>query len=459
MCSKPTYHRYLLFLLLPLLMGCNLRKLYATPVPTINTPTQSILTLTVTPQPTKIDSVETPTPTFTPTSTPFQSVTLAGLRVAYMIDGNIYSQDSGGQPIQLTDSGEDRWPMFTDDGQKIVFFRGSTEQQRRLYVMDADGSHQQPLITGSILVSLGLGYDELSEVNRLVFVPGTHKILFSTQEFSLTGRNSDHPVHHTNQDLLLLDIDTTQFIKFQDPADGLFQVSPDGKLVADSSNVFQITGEIVHRNLMTNLPKSQSWVQWTDPFWTQDSRKVIVLPPINRDAEPMSGPQERTIWQYPVDGSAAVEIRLNPAPVNASSISPDGNWIIYDYFYYPGYTDEKITAGLYLGNLRTATSQLIGSSYIAPFPLKWSADSEHFFFEDANDHLYIGNTQGDVNALGYGTFMRWIDNNHYLYENHNIWMCTIGEQACVSVVALPRDRIKYIRNYDYFASVFVQPTP
>jgi len=56
---------------------------------------------------------------------PFQM--LEGLRVAYIIDGNLYVQDSGKQAVQLTYSGQDGGPIFSDDGQKIVFYRGENQ--------------------------------------------------------------------------------------------------------------------------------------------------------------------------------------------------------------------------------------------------------------------------------------------------------------------------------------------
>jgi hypothetical protein len=62
--------------------------------------------------------------TLSPTATEIPLFPLEGLRMAYIVDGNLYLQDSGNEPIQLTDSGEDHTPIFSDDGEKIVFFRG-----------------------------------------------------------------------------------------------------------------------------------------------------------------------------------------------------------------------------------------------------------------------------------------------------------------------------------------------
>ena len=42
--------------------------------------------------------------------------------MAYTIDGNLYLQDGTNPPIQLTnDERRDHTPVFSDDGEKIVF--------------------------------------------------------------------------------------------------------------------------------------------------------------------------------------------------------------------------------------------------------------------------------------------------------------------------------------------------
>src|SRR5258705_10176452 len=64
----------------------------------------------------------TATSTVTPTNTPKPTLTalpfkaLDGLRVAYIIDSNVYVQDSGKQAVQLTHSGKDSFPTFANDG-------------------------------------------------------------------------------------------------------------------------------------------------------------------------------------------------------------------------------------------------------------------------------------------------------------------------------------------------------
>ena len=136
-----TFHRFSCLILLTLLAACWASPTHppASPTTVIDEATISVtatayaqsnkitINLTLTPLPPIPTALpmETPLPTETPSSTlpPFPQITVDGLRVAYIIDGNLYVQDSGGQPIQLTSSGKDSQPIFSDDGQKLIFRR------------------------------------------------------------------------------------------------------------------------------------------------------------------------------------------------------------------------------------------------------------------------------------------------------------------------------------------------
>ncbi|MGC1376668.1 MAG: hypothetical protein WA821_10605, partial [Anaerolineales bacterium] len=152
----------------------------------------------------------TPYPTSTITRTPMSTLTplpfetLEGLRAAYIIKGNLYVQDSGGQPVQLTRSGQDTTPMLSDDGQKIIFFRGLRNQKKSVHVINPDGSGEQELVIGKLLSTLGLGYGESTELGRVAFFPGGHRLLFQTWQpnlkFDTPGSDSETK---SNEDLLL----------------------------------------------------------------------------------------------------------------------------------------------------------------------------------------------------------------------------------------------------------------
>jgi len=122
------------------------------------------------------------------------------------------------------------------------------------------------------------------------------------------------------------------------------------------------------------------------------------------------------------------------------SISPDGNWIVYGYSL--GALDATTTVGIYLGNLKESTSQLLYTppgDAASPLDLPssyhgWSPDSVHFILEGYNTNLYVGNIYGEFTQVGFsrGTEVSgWIDNNRFLMENGVLY--EVGKQELVEV--------------------------
>ncbi len=147
--------------------------------------------------------------------------------------GNLYVEDSGKPTIQLTNSGQDRMPVFSDDGEKIVFYRGPMPEKNQVYVISMDGIGERKLVTPDLLAMLGLGYDEFTELYSLAFVPNTHQVLFNTYH-----RNPVTPLvaiweYSHSGDLLIVNTDTGQIKQLVTPGKaGNFLVSPNGKRIA-----------------------------------------------------------------------------------------------------------------------------------------------------------------------------------------------------------------------------------
>ena len=402
-----------------------------------------------------------PIPTFTSISTLNIPFTLDAIRMAYVVDGNLYLQDGSNQPIQLTNSGKDHSPIFSDDGEKVVFFRGTLPHN--VYSINTDGSQEQELVSSELLTALDMEYYNSTELRSLSFVPGTHQILFNTHELdwlTLSTKDINRSGAKPNQDLLLVNTDTSVIKRILEPGQGgIFQVSPNGKLVIiqaiDHIDVIGLDGKIIHRNLAT-YPSSWLYDRWPDIYWTQDSGKLnLVLPLDTGNALDSSGPEPRTIWQYSMDGKSAVEIHLNPPPIGESfSISPDGNWVVYTYYYYPGKTDETVASGIYIGNLRDGSSQFLESAqlYGIPNSFYWSSDNVHFIFENEQSLLFLGNVNGTTTSLNGGAFLGWIDTNHYLYLFSKIFLGEIGNKTNLFVSDMPIP----IHNTNPFIFVFLK---
>jgi Tol biopolymer transport system component len=376
------------------------------------------VTLAATPVPSLTQIVSTPTvspATLTPTPTSLIPISSApdGLRMAYIIDGNLYLQDGNNSPIQLTDRGEDRQPTFSDDGKKIVFLRGFIPHD--LYSINSDGSQEQVAISGNILSALGAGYSELSEFRTFAFVPGTHLVIFDTRELDeLDVRMQDwnRTSSKNKDDLLIVDTDTGEIKSLLAPGQGgNFFISPDGDMIAVQArrkiDVVSIDGQMIRPNLVSYVP-TQPYELLPDIFWVEDSTELIVTLPVGPEYN-MDGPETRSVWRYSIDGKTKVQVSLNPPPIDSDySVSPDGNWILYSYYHYPGKTDESVTPGLYLGNLREGSAELYSQDVVIP---TWSPDSSHFVY----DGLFLGAIDSPPKSIGEGSFLGWSDANHYLY--------------------------------------------
>jgi len=359
--------RYFWIILITLLAAC------ATLPPTSQPTTYPAGTMTSAPTLTPV--LETPTALPTPSPTPLPSFTLDGLRVAYIIKGNLYVQDSGGQPVQLTNSGADRAPLFSDDGQKIVFYRGKINDNNNVYSVDADGSQEQALITTDWLTVLGLG----TKAGHLAFVPGTHQLLFNTY---LCSPQEPANVGCTTG-LFLTDVDAGKIKELLAPRLGghlpwngnsswdgnYFQVSPDGKLlsvaVSGHIDLFSIDGQVIRRNIMT-YTRSAPDELLPSQYWLPDSSGLVVALPAETDFGFAYGTTPTyTIWRYTLAGNVATQIPFDPSPMWVSidcdyliHFSPDRNWGIYKRL--------ANNVQLYVGNLNDGHSQLYAQHIECP---------------------------------------------------------------------------------------------
>ncbi|MFZ5880340.1 MAG: hypothetical protein ACOY0R_13295, partial [Chloroflexota bacterium] len=167
---------------------------------TATLPQKAFSTATFTPA--SSDNTQIPSVTQTsppPSPTPLPRFSLDGLRMAYIVNGNVYVQDDDSLPLQLTHSGEDWQPLFSQSGEKILFFRGKTPHE--LLFIDFDGGQEQELISNELLTSLGVGYDQSTGIVNYSLVPGTQYLLFSTGEVNRQGLAENRPPI-SNLDLL-----------------------------------------------------------------------------------------------------------------------------------------------------------------------------------------------------------------------------------------------------------------
>lgn len=398
--------RIVVSLLMVSLVACGV----VTPVPT----TTVRITTTITP-PFPTATVSLPTPTRTTISTSSFPVPSApnGLRMAYVIDGNLYFQEGNNLPVQLTGSGEDRNPVFSDDGERLIFYRGLIPHD--LYSVNVDATQEQTLVTGSLLEDLGFGYDKFTEVASLAFVPGTHDVLFNTRQLSqadIDQKDFNRLGSKANYDLLSVDADTGEIVRLlPNGKGGNFFLSPNGNMVAIQASghidVIDIDGRTIRPNFISYTP-TYPYDLSPKVFWNADSTELIATLPA-REIFDMSGPETLSVWRYSIDSSRGVQVAIDPPLLDSDyAVSPDGNWILYNYFYYPGKTAENVISGLYLGNLRDGSTQLYAPGIATPV---WSLDSTHFIY----DGLFLGGVDSSPQPIGEGRLLGWGDATRYLY--------------------------------------------
>ena len=375
----------------------------ATPVPTATATALPSLTPAI---PTA--TVSLPILSSTSTSTPSIPVASApdGLRMAYVIDGNLYFQNGSNPPIQLTHSGEDDAPIFSDDGEKIVFRRGANPPFDR-YSINIDGGGERAIVTTSKLMNLDFGYDGSTAAPYATFVPGTHLLLFKTfqvQEAFLLSNN----------DLLVVDTDTAKIKRLLPPGQiSSFYISPDGKFIAidtiGSIDVIDLEGKLIHQNMLTYTPSEPSFLA-PGISWMPDSKGLLVILPVPTFYETSASGPSYTVWRYFLDGGTGEQVPLDilPTEVYMATVSPDGNWIIYNN------NDEY---AFYIGDLRTGNTQLYEPKTFAfHYDWGWSPDSKHFIYRTSGKKLYLGSVNGSPELIGKGDFLGWIDSKRYLYH-------------------------------------------
>ncbi|MCB2178387.1 hypothetical protein KQH61_00550 [bacterium] len=374
-------------------------------------------TVTATPLPPTATPTLPPTlaPTFTSTPIPPE---VAGLRMVYrMIEGdNLYLWDESNPPIQLTfDERRDHGPEFTGDGEKIVFFRGGVLSD--LYSINLDGSQEQLLVSNSIISQLGLGYGEFSEIIDFSLIPGTHQVLFNTLDLDEKdlGANVFKRLYSVkNDDLFLVDADTGEIQQVLERGQcEFFEISPTGDMIAVVRNgqidLVDLDGQIIRRNVLTYL-RTQPMELSPYLFWKEDGSELFVAVPVDPEYD-MGGPETRTLWRIAVDGSIKTELTFDAPLVSSNyTVSPDGHWILYVYFFYAN-QDIGIPEGLYLGNLREGGSQILP---VINSEGPWSSDSTHFLI--GVNEVYLGSVDGQLDLIAdYARILGWIDSYRFLF--------------------------------------------
>jgi hypothetical protein len=369
-------------------------------------------------------------PSETPSSTQLPSLPLDDLRIIYVINGNIYLQDGNSPALQLTFSGEDDSPVISDDGQKVIFYRGNSfdggASFDNIYSINSDGSDEKSITIDGILSKEGLKTKKKS----LAFVPGTHKIIINT---FLCNETSDTD-HDCMLGLALIDIDTEEFDEILKPSGNLhisdghdswpwggnFKVSPNGEWVSvsysGSVDIFNIVDKTIYRKV-TTYTRSAPDELFPQQFWKTDSSSLLLALPNESNFGPTNKTSnlEFTVWHYTLENSHLNQIPVENLPVlsyincgNVLNPSPDISWLLYN--------GSAEGTSLYLGNLSHGRFSVYNPSAQCA-QVHWSKDNMHFVYAGGGG-THLGSIEKTEYSID-GGFLGWINPTHYLYYDRD----------------------------------------
>lgn len=322
----------------------------------------------------------------------------SGLKVAFLLEGNIWFWSEATPARQLTTDGDAAWLKLSDDGKVIAFTRG-----QGLWAINSDGTNLRELVAD---VSVFTGRPYLTQIE---FQPGTHIVYFSSRS-SIQSSVGD--------DLNRVDADspTPQTLLHQG---GQFTFSPDGKLLAlanvDRINILRTDNvSFISALDFVQVNTYSDWLYYPQVVWLNDSTGFYTVIPAS---DPVAKPGQKARFLYvAADGSFSAqlaEFATADIRVGRPFIAPNGSKVVY-------LTSTDQTFDIHVIDASTADA-VIATYPISPqFGLwNWSLDSTRFTYwtEDPSRLLIAGVNLPPVPAMDVIApySLTWVDANRFLY--------------------------------------------
>lgn len=329
-----------------------------------------------------------PSPTPQPTAMPSY---LSQLRVAYILNGNVWVWDSSTGARQLTNESFSWRPKISSDGQVVVY-----QQEITLYSVNIDGTNTRKIVD---LAEFG----RPTNIIQFEFQINTHNLFF-TKNVSINDTEielySIEPESPINGALLAFDA-------------GNFNFSPDGRLIALSTptgiKIMDVDGVRSVITAFSYSPINQNSIADYLPqtVWMKDASGLYTVIP--------SETKSRFLY---ISSDGAIQAQLaefaSEGPdISQPVISPDGTKVAY-------VTKRDTTYELHI--IDAATIDTIIASYDNPpmFELYgWSPDSKRVTFS-ISDPLFvfaagIGLPPALLTESAAPDSLRWVDADHFIF--------------------------------------------
>lgn len=333
----------------------------------------------------------------------------SGLKVAFVLNGNIWFWSETTPARQLTRDGDAGEVRLSNDSKVIAYRRGQA-----IWAVNSDGSNPRLLADPPAFVTQILPpAPEPPLLGDFQFQPGTHIVYFNTRN------RLDETYGIPANDLNRVDADTPEPQNLLTAGSGRITFSPNGQLIAlartDRINIFNVEGN----SLLTALefPAVNTYSDWSympQVVWLTDSTGFYTVIPAS---DPVGNPSQNSRFLY-VSPTAAFSAQLAefpavPVRVSKPLIAPDGSKVAY-------VTHADSTLTLHVIDASTADTPVAAHPDSGLIGLwAWSPDSNRFAYwvsDPANLQL-TGLNQPSAMLLESSVpySMRWVSADTFLY--------------------------------------------
>ena len=356
----------------------------------------------VTEQPTADNLPATQVPNVNPTesvpavNTNQPSAEPSGLKVAYLLNANVWFWSETTPAKQLTNEGNAGLMKLSDDGRVIAYTRG-----QGLWAINSDGTNPRELVADLA------AFTGRPVITQIEFQPGTHIVYFSMRESVQSSVGVD--LHRVDAD------SPAQQTLLQQG--GQFTFSQDGRLLAladvNRINILRVDGPTLVSALdFVQVNTYSDWSYYPQVVWLSDSSGFYTVIPAS---DPVAKPGQKARFLYvAADGSFTAQLaEFVTADIRISQplIAPNGSKVAY------ASQNEKT---LELHVIDASTADVIVASHPDALDLRpwaWSPDSTRVAYWTGNLPMMAGiNIASALVADSLtGHSLAWVDANRFLY--------------------------------------------